>query len=176
MRMFDLGFTKRPTILPSKKSTHRTPLWLIEAIEVFYGGVIQLDPCASSDQGHWFAEQNYPKKVNGLHCAWFGKVYANPPFGRVLDQWIRKAETERRFCEGIVMLHPAFTGRKIWQDVIWRVANAICFLRGRLIFQGSKTGAAFNSQLTYYGNDVRRFERYFSKHGRIWILGEGDRQ
>lgn len=57
-----------------------TPKALYEALEVEFGP-FDLDPCPKGYDGLW----------SGLTESWEGRVYMNPPYGRQIGKWVKKA-------------------------------------------------------------------------------------
>ena len=60
-------------------------------------------------------------------------MFCNPPYGRELKQWVKKAHDEWLKGAKIVMLIPARTDTSYFHDYIYGKAE-IRFLRGRLRF------------------------------------------
>ena len=79
----------------------------------------------------------------------------NPPYGREQIKWITKAYEEvNKNLATTVCLIPARPDTKVWQNVIFPKAKAICFIRGRLKFGGSKDSAPFPSALIVFGDNI----------------------
>jgi site-specific DNA-methyltransferase (adenine-specific) len=78
-----------------------------------------------------------------------GWLWCNPPYGRTLGIWVKKAHDESLLGAKIVMLIPARTDTSYWHDYIFDKAN-IEFIRGRLKFSGQGS-APFPSALIRYG-------------------------
>ena len=93
-----------------------------------------LDVCAN-DQNHK-CEKYFTKEQDGLSQKWQGRVWCNPPYGKVIGNWV-KACSE---YEGLsVMLLPARTDTKWFHNYIYNNPNAeIRFLKGGLHFNNSK--------------------------------------
>lgn len=90
----------------------------------------ELDPCAETDNLgiHYFTE-----KENGLERSWCERVcFVNPPYGAEQKKWIEKALKETRSVS--VFLIPARVDTKLWQELIFKKASHICFLKGRVSF------------------------------------------
>lgn len=112
-----------------------------------------LDACAS-DENHKLPNY-YTEKDDALTKSWLGNVFMNPPYGRHIGEFIRKAYEEHlrdpdRF---IVMLIPSRTDTKYWHDYIQDKAT-VKFLKGRLKFEinGKPMNTApFPSALIIYG-------------------------
>lgn len=78
----------------------------------------------------------FTPEIDALAQSWDvgGSVYCNPPYGRQIGKWIRKAYEESRRCtHPIVMLIPARTDTSYFHDYIYGKAE-IRFIRGRLKF------------------------------------------
>lgn len=141
-------------VLASSRSDRwQTPPELLAAITQFFGAP-PLDPCPLTLPGTPLS--------SGLWCAWAGRVYCNPPYGRAIGPWITKALTEP--VEELLLLVPART------DTAWFAplfAYPICFLRGRLHFSGAAHAAPFPSALVYRGAREARFATAFQARGTI---------
>jgi len=103
-----------------------------------------LDPCASSLNAK--CEKFYTVEDDGLSKSWKGeRVFCNPPYGRKIGHWVKKAYEEARHPgTTVVLLIPARTSTKYWHDYVMS-AEMIYFVRGRLSFTNSKTGEATNA-------------------------------
>lgn len=147
----------------SKSAEWETPDDLFNKLdEVFY---FTLDPCAT-DENHK-CDKYFTVKENGLLQDWSGEiVYINPPYGREIINWVKKAFIEHKKGVSIVMLLPSRTDTTWQHDYIFAEAKAICFIRGRLKFQnrllpsytqGGKhkiSSAPFPSQLVVFANSI----------------------
>lgn len=77
-------------------------------------------------------------------------MFCNPPYGRDISKWVKKAYNEGHKSNTLVcMLIPARTDTKFFHDYILNRAE-IRFIKGRLKFGGSKTAAPFPSMLVVY--------------------------
>lgn len=98
----------------------------------------------------------FTKENDGLSQSWKGHtVFCNPPYGREVGKWVKKAHDE--YVENkvtTVLLLPARTDTSYWHDYIFGVDAIVCFLRGRLRFtdeDGNSTNSApFPSALIIY--------------------------
>ena len=93
-----------------------------------------LDPCSTDSNAK--CKLHYTLKDNGLEQDWGGQiVFCNPPYGRVIKDWVRKAwEESRKPDTTVVMLIPARTDTAYFHDYIYHKASDIRFIRGRLHF------------------------------------------
>ena len=67
----------------------------------------------------------------------------NPPYGREIGAWMKKAYEESLGSALVVCLVPARTDTAWWHD--YAVKGEIVFVRGRLKFGGQKNSAPFPS-------------------------------
>lgn len=111
-----------------------------------------LDPCA--DANNHKCERYFTKEVNGLLQNWGGyRVFCNPPYGRQIGEWVKKAyEESRKPNTLVVMLIPARTDTKWFHDYILGKAE-IRFVRGRLKFGGAQNAAPFPSMVVIYRDE-----------------------
>ena len=107
-----------------------------------------LDVCAVPENAK--CERYFTPAQNGLKQDWTrggeGTVYMNPPYGRGIGLWVRKAAE----C-GVtaVCLLPARTDTAWFHDYIYGKAE-IRFIRGRLKFGNSKNSAPFPSMIVIF--------------------------
>lgn len=107
-----------------------------------------LDPCAT--HANHKCEKYFTKEDDGLRQSWAGHiVFCNPPYGRYVGAWVQKAKDEQDTAT-TVMLLPARTDTKWFQNIIQEHALAVIFLPGRLKFGGSKNAAPFPSMLVVF--------------------------
>lgn len=100
--------------------------------------------------------------TNGLLQSWErsdGAVFCNPPYGREIGKWVKKAyEESRKHDTTIVLLIPARTDTTYFHDYIYKRAE-IRFVRGRLKFtdeNGVASGVApFPSMVVIYNGGER---------------------
>jgi phage N-6-adenine-methyltransferase len=97
-----------------------------------------LDACAIPENAK--VKHYFTREQNALKRDWPGVVWMNPPYGREIGLWMRKAYEE--YCKGstIVCLVPARTDTTWWHTYC-RAATEIRFIYGRLKF-GDGTGTA----------------------------------
>lgn len=85
-----------------------------------------------------------------------GSAFCNPPYGRALGAWVRKAYEEAQAGTTVVLLIPARTDTAYFHDYIYGKAE-IRFLRGRLHFEDEDGNrfppAPFPSMLVIYNGE-----------------------
>lgn len=105
----------------------------------------------------------YTPETDGLVSSWNfgGAVFCNPPYGREIGKWVKKAYEEYLNGVNVVMLIPARTDTKYFHDYIYGKAE-IRFVRGRLKFTdedgNEKTSAPFPSMIVVYKNSEVEYE------------------
>lgn len=126
----------------SKTEEWATPIDFFKKVDKEFK--FTLDVCATAENAK--CNNFYTKEDNGLNKAWEGCVWCNPPYGREIDKWVRKAQYEaNKNADLIVMLLPARTDTKWFHDVCLK--HEIRFIKGRLHFNESKQSAPFPSML-----------------------------
>ena len=108
-----------------------------------------IDVCA--DASNHKCEKYFTKEQDGLRQdGGGGVIWCNPPYGREIGKWVEKCAMHRGVA---VMLVPARTDTKWWQDYIYHNPNAqVRFFRGRLKFNDGKNPAPFPSALIIFCN------------------------
>ncbi len=86
------------------------------------------DVCALPENAK--CEHFITPEMDGLKQEWTGICWCNPPYGREIGKWVRKAYESD--CT-VVMLLPARTDTRWFHDYIYGKAE-IRFIRGRLRF------------------------------------------
>lgn len=107
-----------------------------------------LDVCATADNAK--CDDYYTEAMDGLRLKWDGIVWCNPPYGRNINKWIKKAVNAALGGATVVMLLPARTDTKWFHELVYRRAE-IRFVRGRLKFGGSNNAAPFPSMICIFG-------------------------
>lgn len=109
-----------------------------------------LDPCATSENAK--CKNFFTKEIDGLRQNWGGCiVFCNPPYGRELHKWVKKAyEESKKPNTTVVMLIPARTDTKYFHEYVYHKAKEIRFIKGRLKFGDSKNSAPFPSMVVVF--------------------------
>lgn len=132
------------SLYSSKSCEWSTPIEFFNNLDSKYN--FTLDPC-STDYNHKCSNY-FTIKENGLIKSWKGyRVFMNPPYGRDICKWVKKAYDENlKNGTFIVCLLPSRTDTKWFHDYIYN-KHEIIFLKGRLKFNDSKNSAPFPSML-----------------------------
>lgn len=133
----------------SKKQDYETPQDFYEKLDNEFH--FTLDPCADSENAK--CKKYFTIEQDGLKQDWIGEtVFCNPPYGRKLKDWIKKAYDESlKPNTTVVMLIPARTDTTYFHDYILPYAE-IRFIRGRLKFGDSKNAAPFPTMVVIFKN------------------------
>jgi len=139
------------TMFSSKSSDWETPQDFYEKLNEEFGP-FTLDPCASEETAK--CENYFTMQNDGLFRSWAKQtVFMNPPYGRQISNWIRKAYQEAQNPgTKVVCLIPARTDTKYWHDYCMR-AKEIHFVKGRLKFGNSENSAPFPSAVIIFESD-----------------------
>lgn len=112
-------------------------------------GPFTLDAAASSV--NYKVATYYTQSDDSLSQDWSGnRVFLNPPYGRALKDWVKKAYEEgQKDNTMVVMLIPARTDTKYWHDYVMK-ADEIRFVRGRIKFGDETNSAPFPSAVVVF--------------------------
>lgn len=108
----------------------------------------QVDVCATSENAK--CKIYFDKSVDGLKREWSPfKCWMNPPYGRDIAKWMKKAFNESQRGALVVCLIPSRTDTKWWHDWVMK-SSEIRFVSGRISFGNSKNSAPFPSCIVIY--------------------------
>ena len=106
----------------------------------------ELDVCADDDNAK--CKKYFTKRDDGLSQDWRGVCWMNPPYGREIGLWMRKAYESSLSGATVVCLVPARTDTAWWHD--YAMKGEIEFIRGRLKFGNATNSAPFPSAVVVY--------------------------
>lgn len=142
---------KWDTLFSSKREDWETPPEIFQPLNQEFH--FTLDAAAS----HQNAKAEHYFTTRSLEESWAfgGSVWLNPPYGRGIGRWVRKASEEARLGSTVVCLLPARTCTKWWHDYIWdrnapRPSVEVRFLKGRVKFVGAEHAAPFPSVVVVF--------------------------
>jgi len=136
-------------LMTSLTCEYATPQWLYDELNKEFNFL--LDVCANKDNAKCY--KFYTEKDDALNQSWVKPCWMNPPYGREIRKWVKKAWEESWYvCSGgrVVCLLPARTDTKWWHDYVMK-ADEIRFIKGRLKFNDSKNSAPFPSCIVIFG-------------------------
>jgi site-specific DNA-methyltransferase (adenine-specific) len=103
-----------------------------------------LDPCATADNAK--CAKFFTVEDDGLSKSWGGeRVFMNPPYGRQIKHWMKKAWEESQKGALVVCLIPSRTDTKWWHD--FAMKGEVRFIKGRLYFNDGEGRAPFPSAI-----------------------------
>lgn len=126
----------------SKTDMWSTPQDLFDRYDAIYH--FETDVCAVAENAK--CEKYYTPEMDGLKQEWTGCCWCNPPYGKQIVEWVKKAALSDAT---VVMLLPARTDTR-WFHKWCLPYGKIEFLRGRLKFGGSKWSAPFPSMVVVF--------------------------
>lgn len=129
----------------SQTSEWETPQDLFDRLNEVYN--FELDVCATSQNAK--CAKYFTKEIDGLKQEWKGICWMNPPYGREIGKWVKKAYESSIKGTTVVCLIPSRTDTKWWHDYVLPYGK-IEFLRGRLKFGGCKNSAPFPSAIVVF--------------------------
>ena len=114
-----------------EKSTISSDEWYTPKSIIDSLGKFDLDPCAPVNPLWETASVMFNKNDDGLSKEWCGRVWLNPPYSRpLIEQFVKKMSDHGN---GIALLYNRCDSR-MFQDVIFKKATAILFMRHRIRF------------------------------------------
>lgn len=130
----------------------KTDVWLTPPEILRSLGEFDLDPCSPIARPWNTANKHYTIEDDGLALDWFGQVWLNPPYGKVIGQWMKKMSTHG---QGVALIF-ARTETDFFQRFVFPFADSLLFLCGRLNFcnalgMRSRMNAGAPSVLIAYG-------------------------
>jgi phage N-6-adenine-methyltransferase len=126
-----------------------TPEWLFKELDKEFH--FTLDAACTHENAK--TSKHYTKTEDGLRQSWKDEtVWLNPPYGRVIGDWIAKAYQESQNGANVVCLIPSRTDTRYWHDYVMK-AKEIRFIKGRLRFNDSENSAPFPSAIVIFQSD-----------------------
>lgn len=132
----------------SKTDMWATPQDFFDALDAEFH--FTLDACAVKENSKCAAY--YTPEQNGLDQPWTGQVWCNPPYGRNVGQWVKKAHDTASGGGFVVMLLPARTDTRWFHDYIYGKTE-VRFIKGRLKFGSCQNAAPFPSMVVIFGGE-----------------------
>lgn len=126
-----------------------------------------IDVCATSENAK--CRCYYNPKIDGLLQKWDGKCWMNPPYGRKIGSWIKKAYEEAQNGATVVCLVPSRTDTKWWHEYCMK--GEVRFIKGRLKFGNSKNSAPFPSAIVIFRRRCN-MQKMFATTKTHWIWTE----
>ena len=142
-----------PGMMSSLSNEWTTPQKLFDELNQEFG--FTLDPCCTHQNAK--CNKHFTAEENGLDRDWSNEiVFMNPPYGRVIGKWIKKACDESRKGATVVCLIPSRTDTAYWHDYVMK--GQIRFIRGRLKFGDGNNPAPFPSAIVVFTAELAKLE------------------
>ena len=143
---------KTALLKPGAKTDWETPDEVFEyyddmALELF-GERLQLDVCATEENTKcrdWFYDT---PEASGLLNVWDRPFWCNPPYGRGIGAWVKKAMDS--LAPGMMLL-PVRTDTRWFHDYLNDAPSVrLEFIKGRITFVGAPAPAPFPSMVVVF--------------------------
>lgn len=135
-------------LMSSNTDQWATPPKLFAELDDEFG--FTLDACAS--EWNHKVDNYFDEEMNALVQDWTGVVWMNPPYGRTIGQWMKKAYESSLSGATVVCLIPSRTDTKWWHD--YAMKGEVRFIRGRIKFidqdNNSLNSAPFPSAIVIF--------------------------
>lgn len=133
------------TMFSSATDEWPTPQGLYNALRMEFA--FTLDPCATHENAK--CRRHFTRLEDGLKQDWSRDVvFMNPPYGRAIGHWVRKAFESAKEGAVVVCLLPARTDTRWWHEYVMR--GEIRLLCGRITFAGAQSPAPFPSAIVVF--------------------------
>jgi phage N-6-adenine-methyltransferase len=128
----------------SKTDLWATPQDFFDKYNLLYS--FDVDVCATKENSK--CNKFFSPEDDGLSQQWTGVCWMNPPYGRGIKHWVKKAYDSALMGAVVVCLLPARTDTAWWHD--YAMKGDVEFIRGRLKFGESKNSAPFPSAVVVF--------------------------
>ena len=140
----------------SETNEWATPKYVFDELNDEFN--FKLDPCATKENAK--TEKFFTIEDDGLSQEWTDTTFMNPPYGREIKRWVKKAFEESLKGTVVVCLIPARTDTSYWHEYIFEKACEVRFVKGRIKFGDSKQGAPFPSAVVIFNEHNAKDQRY----------------
>ena len=137
----------------AKTHVWETPQTFFDALDREFN--FTLDVCALPDNSK--CVRFFSPAEDGWVQPWRGVCWMNPPYGRVIGKWVRKAYESSLEGATVVCLLPARTDTKWWHEYVEDKAERR-FIKGRLKFGGAKDSAPFPNVIVVFRPPAREYD------------------
>ena len=140
------GCVNKDLMFSSASTEWGTPQELFDRLNAIFH--FDLDAAATAENAK--CEKFYTKENNALYQKWGGNVWLNPPYGRHIGAFVKKAyeEVMQGEASSVVLLLPARTDTTWYHE--YCAKGIVIFLRGRLRFGGAQNSAPFPSMIVIF--------------------------
>jgi phage N-6-adenine-methyltransferase len=121
-----------------------TPQYLFDELDTEFH--FTTDVCANASNAK--CKHFYSVEEDGLKQTWSGICWMNPPYGKTIGEWVKKAYESSLSGATVVCLLPARTDTRWWHDYCMK--GEIRFIKGRLKFGTATNSAPFPSAIVIF--------------------------
>lgn len=164
------GKTTAELIVSSNENDWYTPEKYIEAARAVLGA-IDLDPASCKLANKTVkAKKFYTIQDDGLHLPWKGRLWMNPPYGRLAGEFVGRLllEYEAGEVDAAILLVNSNCTDTDWFQPLWD--HRLCFTNHRIEFvhptRERKSGSTHGSVFVYLGKNRKKFLAEFAQFGR----------
>ena len=156
-------------MLQSLSNDWWTPKEYIDAVYEVMGG-IDLDPASTPEANKTVgATRIYTEQEDGLNQIWEGRVFLNPPYGKLGSAFASKLYESigSGVDEAIMLVNSRATDADWFQPCF---NGVICFTDHRIDFDSpyeKQTSSTHGSCFIYFGINEKKFAEAFAKFGNI---------
>jgi phage N-6-adenine-methyltransferase len=119
----------------SAKTEWETPMDLFGPLDAEFGFTLDV----AADANNTKCKKHFSVTDDGLSQEWSGVCWCNPPYGRDMYKWVRKAASEADRGVTSVLLIPVRSNTQWWHDYCIPKAE-VRFVKGRPKFGGATEG------------------------------------
>lgn len=124
-----------------------TPQPVFDVLDAEFG--FDVDVCATASNAK--CPRFFTLADDGLKQNWSGaRAWMNPPYGRGIGHWMKKAADAAEAGATVVALVPSRTDTAWWHEQVMARAAEVRFVRGRLAFGVGSSSAPFPSAVVVY--------------------------
>jgi hypothetical protein len=165
---FHLAFSGTP-MLQSLSNDYYTPEKYIAAVREVMGD-IDLDPASCTRANKTVkAKEIYTEADDGLNQDWYGRVFLNPPYGKLGSAFAAKLyESLGSGVDEAVMLVNSRATDADWFQPCFN--GVICFTDHRIDFDSPEekaTSSTHGSCFVYFGPNEEKFAAVFAQFGNV---------
>lgn len=147
-----------------------TPARYLDAARTVLDG-IDLDPASCHAANETVqAREFYTEDTDGLSKQWLGRVWLNPPYGRIAGDFIERLadQYDAGNVQSAIALINAHCTDTRWFQRLWD--HTLCFTDHRIDFAAGtdeRSGSTHGSVFAYLGPNPQLFAKHFAEFGPV---------
>jgi len=145
-----------PALYSTGNGEWETPDEVFQFLDNIFHFTLDAAATAKNTKCNWYIDE----VMDALDCNWRelsdgGAVFLNPPYGRNVGKWVKKAwEESLRGGIEVVCLLPARTDTTWFHDYCLKYGT-VAFIKGRIKFKGSSNSAPFPSMVVVFNGGTK---------------------